>query len=108
MSASANATTREVRDGECVGRPAVTDGCEPPGLVAEREVLTARVCPTGESPAGGTRRESAVTTAPAVDTASGTDAVTPGTQAICKRCGMPAGDPGPANGQLVCPECQNL
>jgi hypothetical protein len=46
--------------------------------------------------------------APAVDTACGTDAATPGTQGICEGRGTLAGGPDPADGQLVCPECRDL
>ena len=87
MSTTANVTTRGVRDGGWVGRLAVTNECEPPRLAAEREVLTARVYPTGESAADGTRRGSAAAMAPAVDTACGTDAATPGTQVSVRGAG---------------------
>jgi len=108
VSTTANVTTRGVRDGGWVGRLAVTNECEPPRLAAEREVLTARVYPTGESAADGTRRGSAAAMAPAVDTACGTDAATPGTQGICEGRETLAGGPDPADGQLVCPECRDL
>jgi hypothetical protein len=108
VSTTANVTTGEVRDGGWVGRLAVTNECEPPGLAAEREVLTARVYPTSESAADSTRRGSAAAMAPAVDTVCGTDAVTPGTQGICEGRGTLAGGPDPADGQLVCPECRDL
>lgn len=108
MSTSANVTTGEVRDGGCVGRLAVTNGCEPPGLATEREGLTARAYPTGESPTDGTRRGSAAAMAPAVDTACGTDAATPGTRGICEGRGTLAGELDPVNGRLVCPECREL
>ncbi len=92
-------------------RLVVTRDGEAVGVLTERDVLaagTTHPAARGERTAEGGAADMGAAEAAAVEAESVDVATTEATQSICEVCGTLTAELSPSNGQMVCPDCQEV